>query len=132
MSRGRNAVLLKIQDETDDRLEFNIGNISPGQKISVSVEIIEQAKVIEGSYHLTLSSDIISALRALLANKPSQLDPISELEHIEKMIDIGQSIVEEEKKNEEKVKVEVEIDTAESRLVKVNVPEWLKRVENEQ
>lgn len=50
------------EEEEEKILVFTLGNIEPGQRVDVSIERLEQAKILEGSYNLSIPKGMVLML----------------------------------------------------------------------
>ena len=52
IARGDLAALMQFKDTDENLLLLSLGNVNPGQLITLTVDFIEQAKIFESSYNI--------------------------------------------------------------------------------
>lgn len=72
---GYQAGLLEEKEQQEEKvLRMKLGNIEPGEVIEVEIGIIEQAKVMEGAYAISIPTGMILIINECFKNSEVKVD----------------------------------------------------------
>ena len=75
ISGGHQAGLLEMKDDQEEKfLQMRVGNIEPKQVIEVTITLIEQAKIFEGAYQITIPRGLLLLLMETGQNTDLQIN----------------------------------------------------------